>query len=50
MIYNRDYRRYIVKLIVKDGKATSKIFCDLNLSKNTVNRWIKAYQKKLKQK
>ncbi|MET1247271.1 transposase [Sporolactobacillus sp. STCC-11] len=50
MAYDREYREYVAKLIVDDGRVAREVAYELELSKSTVSRWVSDYRESLKQK
>lgn len=50
MAYDREYREYVAKLVVEDGRVAREVAYELELARSTVNRWVGDYREKLKQK
>ncbi|RYM05492.1 transposase [Sporolactobacillus sp. THM7-7] len=47
--YDYDYREYVAKLVVDDGRKAREVAYELEIPKSTVNRWVASYRHKLNQ-
>ncbi|PEJ57819.1 MULTISPECIES: transposase [unclassified Bacillus (in: firmicutes)] len=45
--YDQEYKEYVAKLIVEDGRKASEISYELEIPYSSVCRWVKAYKSKL---
>lgn len=45
--YDHDYREYVAKLVVEDGRSAREIAYELEIAKSTVGRWVASYREKL---
>ena len=44
--HSQEYKEYVAKLIVEEGRKASQVAFELELSPKTVSRWVAAYRAK----
>lgn len=44
--HSMEYKEYVAKLVVEDGRKGTDVAYDLGLHVSTVNRWVQTYKKK----
>uniref|UniRef100_A0A942T444 Transposase n=1 Tax=Neobacillus citreus TaxID=2833578 RepID=A0A942T444_9BACI len=44
--HSQEYKEYVAKLIVEEGKKASQVAFELEISPKTVSRWVAAYRTK----
>lgn len=44
--FDQEYKDYVSKLVVEEGRKTSDVARELELSYKTLSRWVAAYKKK----
>jgi len=42
--YDQEYKEYVSKLVVEEGRKASDVCFELELSAKTVSRWVKEYK------
>ena len=45
--FDHEYKEYVSKLIVEEGKKASEVARELEISPKTISRWAAAYREKL---
>ena len=45
--YDHEYKEYVAKLIVEDGRVASEVGYELELAYSTVRRWAADYRRKV---
>lgn len=45
--YDQEYKDYVSKLVVEEGRRATEVAYELELSSKTVSRWVSAYRKKM---
>ncbi|HEO8418384.1 transposase [Niallia sp. FSL W8-0635] len=46
--HSKEYKDYVVKLIVEEGRKASEVSYELELSPKTVSRWVSDYKAKIR--
>ncbi|MGD6793031.1 transposase [Metabacillus indicus] len=44
--YDQEYKEYVSKLVVEEGRIAKQVAYELEISYSTVLKWIRAYKKK----
>ncbi|MCQ2010431.1 transposase [Sporolactobacillus sp. STSJ-5] len=44
--YDHDYRDYVARLVVDDGRKAREIAYELEIANSTVSRWVSSYREK----
>ena len=44
--HSREYREYVVKLVVEEGRKATEVAYELEIPYKTVSRWVTDYKKK----
>lgn len=45
--FSQEYKEYVSKLVVEEGRKTSEVAYELEISYKTICRWVKNYKEKL---
>jgi transposase len=45
--HTNEYKEYVAKLVVQEGKKQSDVARELEISPKTISRWVAAYKNKL---
>jgi len=46
--HTQEYRDYVCKLIVEEGRKATDVAYELEISAKTISGWVKAYREKIK--
>ncbi|MBZ5753926.1 transposase [Metabacillus rhizolycopersici] len=46
--HTREYKEYVSKLIIEEGRKISEVSYELEIPYSTVSKWVQEYRKKLK--
>ena len=44
--YDKEFKEYVAKLVVEDGKKSSEVSRELDVPYKTMSRWVNDYRKK----
>ncbi|WP_243385518.1 transposase [Bacillus kexueae] len=47
--YDQEYKEYVAKLIVEEGRKQTGVAYELEIATSTVGRWVKNYREKMEQ-
>jgi transposase len=45
--YDQEYKDYVSKLVVEDGRKASDVAFELEISPKTISRWVATYRMKV---
>lgn len=45
--YDLEYREYVCRLVLEDGKVVAKLSRELNIAQASIFRWLKIYKEKI---
>lgn len=44
--YDLEYREYVSRMVVEEGRKMAELSRELNISKTTITRWVRDYKQK----
>ncbi|KGA95474.1 hypothetical protein AJ85_06230 [Alkalihalobacillus alcalophilus ATCC 27647 = CGMCC 1.3604] len=46
-VYDEDFKEYVSKLVVEEGRKVSEVSSELDIVDKTIYRWVKKYRERL---